>query len=181
MAALDIDIDNLDNLPDKLVLKKFDKEKKPRKPRDNKKATTVRRRRIPEKNVVIAENSQVDSAIYVRKLVSASTPDQSPEVKKVNKRKSQHVIIEDVYIGGKKSKPKEEKPPKENFSESVNSSKDEMDEKIVKEEKKSPKEDKSIKKKSNKQIVRDSEPEFEEDIEFEDEPAPKKRATRSKK
>jgi len=111
LAALDIDLDNLDDLPDKLVLKEIKKEKKPRKPRDPSKPPIVRRRRLPEKNVIIAEDSQVDSAAYVRKLVT--TPEQSPEQKSSNKRKSRHVIIEDILVGDRAAKKAESKVAKE--------------------------------------------------------------------
>lgn len=111
LAALDLDIDNLDNLPDKLVLKTIVKEKKPRKQRDPAKPPVVRKRKIQERNVIIAEDSQVESTAYIRKV---NTPEQSPDQPRANKRKSKHVIIEDVFVG--ENSGKKEKTAKENLS-----------------------------------------------------------------
>lgn len=163
LAALDLDIDNLDNLPDKLVLKQIKKDKKPRKPRDPSKPPIVRRRRMPEKDVIIAEDSQVDSASYVRKLVT--TPEQSPEQKRGSKRKSKHVIIEDILVGGRAKPATKGRPPKVKVSESETSE----DSKAERPVKKEPKSERA-----------DDEPIFEDDIEFEDEPDVK-RSKRSKK
>ena len=168
LAALDIDIDNLDNLPDKLVLKQIKKEKKPRKPRDPSKPPVVRRRRIPEKNVIIAENSQVDSAAYVRKITV--TPEASPEQKSANRRKSKHVVIEDILVG-ERAKKAEAKIAKEKES------KPKEIEKVSAEESKTEKA--KPEKKELKAVRDDDEPIFEDD-EFEDEPEPK-RSKRLKK
>jgi hypothetical protein len=101
---LDIDLNNLDSLPDKLVLKQSDKKvRKPRKPRDPNEPT--RKRRMPDKSIIIAEDSQVDTAVYVRKMIT--TPEKSPEQKSSNKRKSKHVIIEDIAVA---EKPKQQQP-----------------------------------------------------------------------
>lgn len=165
-AALDLDLDNLDNLPDKLVLKeKVIKEKKPRKQRDPAKPPISRRRRIPDKNVIIAENSQVESSAYVRKIIT--TPEQSPDQQGASKRKSKHVIIEDIFVGPKKSegkaqiKPKiKDKDSKENETEVVP---------VEEPEKELPTEE-------NKEKVvgkNDDEPIFEDDDDFE-EPKPKR-------
>lgn len=94
LEALDLDINNLDKLPDRLVLKKIKKERKPRKPRDPTKPI-MRRRRFDE-DVIIADESQMDNALYVRKLIT--TPEQSPDLGASNKRKSKHVIMTDVVV-----------------------------------------------------------------------------------
>lgn len=161
LAALDLDIDNLDNLPDKLVLKTIIKEKKPRKQRDPAKPV-VRKRRIQERNVIIAEDSQVESTAYIRKV---NTPEQSPDQPRSNKRKSKHVIIEDVFVGdkgGKKAEPKKEKTAKENLTESP----------IENDEQPASKKAKA----DPKQSIRDEEPTFEDD----DEEEKPKRSTRKK-
>lgn len=98
LAALDLDLDNLDSLPDKLVLKTIIKEKKPRKQRDPAKPVVARKRKIQERNVIIAEDSQVESTAYLRKKIEVKTPEQSPDQPRANKRKSRHVIIEDVWM-----------------------------------------------------------------------------------
>lgn len=169
MAALDLDIDNLDNLPDKLVLKTIIKEKKPRKPRDPSKPPIVRRRRIPEKNIIIAEDSQVESPAYVRKMVT--TPEQSPDQARASKRKSKHVIIEDIFVGEKNSKktdPKSNKQKSSNTKENVKIHADVPDEVLP------------LSENEVKTAYLDDEPTFPDDIEFEDEPTPK-RGKRSKK
>lgn len=160
LAALDIDIDNLDSLPDKLVLKQIVKQKKPRKPRDPTKPPVIRKRRIPEKNVIIAEDSQVDSAAYVRKMVT--TPEQSPDQKRVSKRKSKHVIIEDILVGEKAKKISKENENISNINE------------------KSTNESGNEKEKETKAIRHDDEPIFEDDDDFEEDPEPK-RSKRTKK
>lgn len=99
---LDIDLNNLDNLPDKLVLKpQLKKQRKPRKTRDpdEEPPQKQRKRRLPDKSVIIAEDSQVETAVYVRKVVT--TPEKSPDQKHSSKRKSKHVIIEDIAVGEK--------------------------------------------------------------------------------
>lgn len=170
LEALDLDIDNLDNLPDKLVLKQIKKEKKPRKPRDPTKPPVVRRRRIPEKNIIIAEDSQVESAAYVRKIIT--TPEQSPEQKRASKRKSKHVIIEDILVGGSK---KETKIPKEKNSNTKENVDKEVKDTSVTEQKLPTKE------KPQKTIRDDDEPIFEDDDDFEEEEPEPKRSKRSKK
>ncbi|KAG5682862.1 hypothetical protein PVAND_012183 [Polypedilum vanderplanki] len=104
---LDIDLNNLDSLPDKLVLKQAkERPKKPRKQRDP--SEPKRKRRMPDKSVIIAEDSQVDTAVYVRKIIT--TPEASPDQKSSSKRKSKHVIIEDIAVAEKpKPPPKYEK------------------------------------------------------------------------
>lgn len=157
LSALDLDVDNLDDLPDKLVLKVLTKEKKPRKPRDPSKPPIARRRRVTEKNVIIAEDSQVDSAAYVRKLVT--TPEQSPEQRRGSKRKSKHVVIEDILVGdkaGKKADPKKRKDSK--VSDLETSGKASMSEKQL-----------SNKVKEAKSTHADDEPIFEDDDDFEEE------------
>lgn len=165
-AALDLDIDSLDNLPDKLVLKTAIREKKPRKPRDPTKTTITRRRRVADKNVIIAEDSQIDSPAYIRKIVT--TPEQSPEERRANKRKSKHVIIEDIFVGDRNKKPatKISASPKENSKDSMNVDDDEPT--FIKPERK------------KKQAIALDEPIFEDDDDFEQVPTPK-RATRAKK
>lgn len=169
MAALDLDIDNLDNLPDKLVLKQIKKEKKPRKPRDPSKPPIVRRRRIPEKNVIIAEDSQVDSAAYVRKIVT--TPEQSPEQRRGSKRKSKHVIIEDILVGDKAAKRADAKNAKEKESK-AKGTENATEEPATEKEKTMNVEPKTVR--------ADDEPIFEDDIEFQEEPETK-RSKRLKK
>lgn len=169
MAALDLDIDNLDNLPDKLVLKQIKKEKKPRKPRDPSKPPIVRRRRIPEKNVIIAEDSQVDSAAYVRKIVT--TPEQSPEQRRGSKRKSKHVIIEDILVGEKAAKRADAKNAKEKESK-AKGTENATEEPATEKEKTMNVEPKTVR--------ADDEPIFEDDIEFQEEPETK-RSKRLKK
>ena len=174
LAALDLDLDNLDNLPDKLVLKQIIREKKPRKPRDPTKGPIVRRRRIPEKNVIMAEDSQVESPAYIRKMVT--TPEQSPDQKHASKRKSKHVIIEDVFLGAEKSikksvsaaKKENAAKEKENLSKSIDLPSSEATEDDQPKSKKRP----------AKKVVADDEPIFEDDPEFVEEP---KRTKRSKK
>lgn len=101
---LDIDLDNLDALPDKLVLKPNmgKKPRKPRAPRDPAKGPIVRRKRINEKDIIIAENSEKDTAAYVRTVTRNSL--QSLEEKGTSKRKSKHVIIQDIEISTPSSK-----------------------------------------------------------------------------
>lgn len=170
LRALDIDIDNLDNLPDKLVLKQVKKEKKPRKPRDPAKPPIVRRRRIPEKNVIIAEDSQVESAAYVRKMVT--TPEQSPEQKRGSKRKSKHVIIEDILVGDKAAKQAQAK--KQEKETKAKENKNETNDEPPVHEKELPT------KKPAEKPTRDDEPIFEDDDDFEEEPTTK-RSKKSKK
>lgn len=165
LAALDLDLDNLDSLPDKLVLKDLKKEKKPRKPRDPNRPMVVRRRRIPEKNVIIDEHSQTDSAAYVRKIIT--TPEQSPE-QRGNKRKSKHVIIEDILVNDKRNKKSETKVGKEKFSGSIDLSIISEPESLLMKPDVKPK----------KFIPDDDEPMFEDDENFEAEP---KRSKRLKK
>jgi hypothetical protein len=151
LMALDLDIDNLDSLPDKLVLKEIKKEKRVRKPRDPTKPAIKRKRRLPEKNVIIADDSQIETAAYVRKMIT--TPEQSPDVKShSSKRKSKHVIIEDVMVSDKSGK----KP-----LESTEDTKE------------------PAKSKEKKPVRGDDEPIFEDDDDFEQEP--KKRSKRTKK
>lgn len=166
-AALDIDIDNIDSLPDKLVLKDLKKEKKPRKPRDPAKPKIVRRRRIPEKNVIIAEDSQVETGAYVRKIIT--TPEQSPEQKRGSKRKSKHVIIEDILVSERAAK-KEAKAAKES-THGVEENDPEPDNV----EKELP-----ITESDAKPVRNDDEPIFEDDENFEEVPEAK-RSKRSKK
>lgn len=170
LVELDLDIDNLDSLPDKLVLKTIIKEKKPRKPRDPSKPPIVRRRRIPEKNVIIAEDSQVESPAYVRKMIT--TPEQSPDQPRANKRKSKHVIIEDIFVGDKGAKKTDPKSTKEKTS----STKENVNVKIESDGPQKP----LPTKEKEKTVPDDDEPSFPDDIEFEDEPTPK-RGKRSKK
>lgn len=165
-AALDIDIDNIDSLPDKLVLKDLKKEKKPRKPRDPAKPKIVRRRRIPEKNVIIAEDSQVETGAYVRKIIT--TPEQSPEQKRGSKRKSKHVIIEDILVSERAAK-KEAKAAKES-THGVEENDPEPDNV----EKELP-----ITESDAKPVRNDDEPIFEDDENFEEVPEAK-RSKRSK-
>lgn len=93
LIALDLDIDNLDKLPDRLVLKKTKKERKKRTPSSK----PINRKK--KEDVIIAEDSQIDNALYVRKLVT--TPEQSPDAGKINKRKSKHVVIADIVVAKK--------------------------------------------------------------------------------
>ena len=153
LLALNVDIDNLDSLPDKLVLKQVTKDKKPRKPRDPAKPKVVRRRRVAEKNIIIAEDSQVESPAYIRKIIT--TPEQSPEQKHASKRKSKHVIIEDIFVGEKVSKKAEES--KEN---------EETEDGILKEL--------PTKRKYTKRVRDDDEPIFEDDDEVVEKPVKKR-------
>lgn len=172
LAALDIDIDNLDSLPDKLVLKDLRKEKKPRKPRDPAKPPIVRRRKIPEKNVIIAEDSQVETAAYVRKIIT--TPEQSPDQARGSKRKSKHVVIEDVMVSEKvKKEAKIAKEKKSNTKE--NESEPAAKELPTKENEEDPL------KKEDEPIKKEEEPIFEDDEDFEEEAPEIKRSKRSKK
>lgn len=174
LAALDIDIDNLDALPDKLVLKDLRREKKPRKPRDPAR-TVVRRRKIPEKNIIIAEDSQVDSAAYVRKIVT--TPEQSPDQARSSKRKSKHVIIEDVMVGEKAKK--DAKVAKEKKSNTKEDTK-ENDVEVVPEADPFADLPTKIEKKDQKAVKDADEPEFEDDEDSEEQPEAK-RSKRLKK
>ncbi|CRK91176.1 CLUMA_CG004861, isoform A [Clunio marinus] len=153
LIALDLDIDNISSLPDKLVLKQIKKEKKPRKPRDPTKPPVVRRRRVLEKNVIIAEDSQVETGAYVRKLIT--TPEQSPEQKHASKRKSKHVIIEDILVD--KSKDKSSKKDTSNKHASTKENKTRSGET-------------SESTKTSQDTKPDDEPIFEDDEDFEDEP-----------
>lgn len=162
LAALDLDLDNLDNLPDKLVLKTIIKEKKPRKQRDPAKPPVMRKRKIQERNIIIAEDSQVESTAYIRKV---NTPEQSPDQPRGNKRKSKHVVIEDIFVGsnsGKKVEAKKEKTAKENVTESPIASVEEPASKKAKTE--------------PKKSIQDEEPIFEDD----DDDLKPKRSTRKK-
>lgn len=166
LAALDLDLDNLDKLPDRLVLKDLKKDKKPRKPRDNSKGPLVRRRRIPDKNVIIADGSQVESTAYVRKMVV--TPEQSPEQSRASKRKSKHVIIEDIFVGassGRKSDQSIVKVRNSNTKENdaSESSGNEKSRELP------------TVKKLPKPTRNDDEPVFEDDDDFEEEPKRSKR------
>lgn len=169
LRALDLDLDNLDNLPDKLVLKQLKKEKKPRKPRDPSKPPIVRRRRIPEKNVIIAEDSQVESAAYVRKMVT--TPEQSPEQKRGSKRKSKHVVIEDILVGEKAAKQAQAKKQDKETKAKENKNGTNEDS--------APAKELPVKKAASKPARDDDEPIFEDDDEFEEE-TDTKRSKRSK-
>lgn len=169
LIALDLDIDNLDSLPDKLVLKQVKKEKRPRKPRDPSKPAIKRRRRIPEKNIIIAEDSQIETAAYMRKIVT--TPEQSPEQKHSSKRKSKHVVIEDVMIGEKATK----KPAAVLKEEKV------KEVEVEEEQEREEAPPKELPTKEKKMTVRgDDEPIFEDDDDFEEEPL-KKKSKRVKK
>lgn len=149
--ALDLDIDNLDSLPDKLVLKEVKKEKRTRRPRDPSKPAVKRKRRIADKNVIIAEESQVETAAYVRKMIT--TPEGSPDQKThSSKRKSKHIVIEDVMVGEKSGKKTAEPKHQESTQEAPT--------------------------KAKKIVRRDDEPVFEDDDDFEQEP--KKRNKRAK-
>lgn len=163
LAALDLDIDNLNDLPDKLVLKDLKKEKKPRKPRDPSKPPIARRRRVTEKNVIIAEDSQVDSAAYVRLL---TTPEQSPEQKRTSqgtsKRKSKHVVLQDILVADKSGK-KDPKKQKDSKASDLNTSGGAAAEKPL-----------PTKIKQTKAPRDDDEPVFEDDDDFEEEPLTKK-------
>jgi Zinc-finger associated domain (zf-AD) len=165
MAELDIDLNNLDSLPDKLVLKpQVKKQRKPRKARDP--TNPPKKRRVPDKSIIIAEDSQVESAIYVRKVVI--TPEKSPEQKHSNKRKSKHVVIEDIPVA--------EKPKQTRYDRNVR--------------KKEPLFDENNKNESNSEVekaeeepstsllteMRDEEPIFEDEVE-----QTNKRPKRSKK
>lgn len=93
LLQLDLDINNLDKLPDRLVLKDLKKERRPRRPRDPSKPI-VRKKKSDE--FIIADESQVENALYVRKLIT--TPEQSPDTGSSNKRKSKHVILTDIVV-----------------------------------------------------------------------------------
>lgn len=167
LAALDLDLDNLDKLPDRLVLKDLKKDKKPRKSRDVAKGPLVRRRRIPEKNVLIADGSQVESSAYIRKIVT--TPEQSPEQSRASKRKSKHVIIEDIFVGASATRKSDPMPvkvrnsnTKENETSESSGTEKAKDLPTVKKEKKPA------------QLIADDEPVFEDDDDFEEEEEPKR-------
>jgi len=152
LAELDID---LSNLSDRLVLKpNIKKPKKARKARDPMKVPVVRRKR---ENVFIAENSQVEAAAYVRKIVT--TPEQTPEERRANKRKSKHVIIEDVLVENKSKAKKKQ----HHNSSSADDSKE-----------------LNTKKKQAPKPRDDDEPIFEDDDDYEDDAAPKKRKRTAK-
>lgn len=106
VAELQFDINNIDALPDKLVPKPDMRQKRYRKPRDPNDSGSRRKNSKPaDRTVIIAEDSQVDNAIYIRTLIT--TPEKSPEQKThSSKRKSKHVVIEDIAVG---EKPKPQK------------------------------------------------------------------------
>ncbi|CAG9802827.1 unnamed protein product [Chironomus riparius] len=166
---LDIDLNNLDNLPDKLVLRKdVSKTRRPRKPRDPSEPGKPRqKRRVPDKNIIIADDSQVDTAIYVRKVVV--TPEKaSPDQKHSNKRKSKHVVIEDIAVGEKPKPPKYDRHIKkkeplcdENNLNKSNSGENETE--TLEAAKEAPRKER-----------RDDEPIFEDDEDFEKEKRPKR-------
>ena len=152
LNALDLDIDNLDSLPDKLVLKEVTKEKRTRRPRDPSKPPVKRKRRVADKNVIIAEESQVETAAYVRKIIT--TPEGSPDQKThSSKRKSKHIIIEDVMVGEKSGK-KTVEVKSENSTQ------------------KAPKALKNVRRD-------DDEPVFEDDDDFEQEPIKKNKRAKN--
>jgi hypothetical protein len=104
VAELQFDINNIDSLPDKLIPKQDMKQKRNRKPKDPNDSGS-RRKKPVDRTVIIAEDSQVDSAIYIRKMVT--TPEKSPDQKAhSSKRKSKHVVIEDIAVGEKPKPPK---------------------------------------------------------------------------
>lgn len=169
---LDIDLNNLDSLPDKLVpIKDVIRTRKPRKQRDpNEPEKPKQKRRLPDKNIIIAEDSQVDTAIYVRKVVI--TPEKSPDQKHSNKRKSKHVVIEDIAVGEKPKPPKYDRHSRkkeplcdENNLNKSNSGENENEIEI---------ETVEAVKESPKKVRRDDEPIFEDDEEFEKEKRPKR-------
>lgn len=95
LLALDLDINNLDKLPDRLVLKDLKKTRRPRRPRDPSKPIMRKKR---DEEFIIADESQLENASYVRKLIT--TPEQSPDTGGAtsNKRKSKHVILQDIVV-----------------------------------------------------------------------------------
>jgi hypothetical protein len=97
---LDIDLNNLDSLPDKLVLKANLKRTRRPKVRDPNEPPKPRKKRTTvDKTIIIAEDSQVDNAIYVRKLIT--TPEKAEPQAHSSKRKSKHVVIEDIPVAEK--------------------------------------------------------------------------------
>lgn len=170
---LDIDLNNLDSLPDKLVPKKdAGKARKPRKQREpGEYEKPKQKRRLPDKSVIIAEDSQLDTAIYVRKVVI--TPEKSPEQKHSSKRKSKHVIIEDIAVGEKPKPPKYDRYTKkkeplcdENNLNESNSGENEG-------QQSAPEETTTVVIQVKK-VRRDDEPIFEDDEDFEEEKKPKR-------
>lgn len=126
---LEFDINNIDALPDKLVLKTdLSKKRRPRQKKDPEQLTTqqlIRKRKKEDKNIIIADESQLETAIYVRKVIT--TPEKSPEQKQhSSKRKSKHIVIVDIPVGEKIKTPKydrnvRKKEPLCDFNESNNS------------------------------------------------------------
>lgn len=107
VAELQFDINNIDSLPDKLIPKADMRQKRTRKPKDpNDSGTRKKRTKSSDRSVIIAEDSQTDNAIYIRTLIT--TPEKnSPEAKThSSKRKSKHVVIQDIAVG---EKPKPQK------------------------------------------------------------------------
>lgn len=126
---LEFDINNIDSLPDKLVLKTdLSKKRRPRQKKDPEQLTAqqlIRKRKKDDKNIIIADESQLDTAIYVRKVIT--TPEKSPEQRQhSSKRKSKHIVIVDIPVGEKVKAPKydrniRKKEPLCDFNESNNS------------------------------------------------------------
>jgi hypothetical protein len=103
----------------------------------------------------------VDSAAYVRKMIT--TPEQSPDVKGTSKRKSKHVVIEDILVADKTEKKKDiSKDNKKSSTKENDTSATENESSNVKPTK------------------TDDEPIFEDDDDFQEEPEPK-RSKRAKK
>lgn len=106
VAELQFDINNIDALPDKLIPKQDMRQKRARKPKDpNDSGSRKKNAKPADRSVIIAEDSQVDNAIYIRTMIT--TPEKSPEQKThSSKRKSKHVVIEDIAVGEKPKPPK---------------------------------------------------------------------------
>lgn len=106
VAELQFDINNIDSLPDKLIPKQDMRQKRSRKPKDSNESSAPRQKKIKptDRTVIIAEDSQVDSAIYIRTMIT--TPEKSPDQKShSSKRKSKHVVIQDIAVGEKAKPP----------------------------------------------------------------------------
>ena len=101
---LQFDINNIDSLPDKLIAKEDVKTKRPRRKDPSDTAPRKKPKQAVDRSVISAEDSQVDNAIYIRKLIT--TPEKSPEQKSSSKRKSKHVVMEDVAVGEKPKQPR---------------------------------------------------------------------------
>lgn len=188
VAELEFDISNIDALPDKLVLKSdISTKRRPRRKKDPEElaaAQIARKKKANEKNIIIAEESQLDTAIYVRKVIT--TPEKaSTDQQHSSKRKSKHIVMVDIPVAEKPKTVKydrtvRKKEPLCDLNESNNSEA----ESIITTQSVSITEDTNSTSKAEKfedsssKLMRDEEPIFEDDM---DEMPVTKRPKRTRK